>query len=86
MLENVPMYLQVGIIVISAGGTLFGVWRIGIEIGTKKNGYVTKTDCKANVKQMTASIEKLHEKTNKAITGISDINGYLRGIKEKLDN
>ncbi len=76
-MENLPIIIQWGAISVGVVGSAFGFYKAGVDRGAKKNGYVTKVDCKANVNQMTNSIEDLHKKTNEALIGIGKIEGFL---------
>ena len=78
--------------IVTSGGSI-GVYVIskliynGLTNGRKKpNGSMTEAKCDTKMtevrKEHSDSTEKLHEKINEAISGISEINGYLRGSKE----
>jgi len=90
MLESIPGYVQIGFVIFGAVGSGFGIYRFGIQTGSKKNGYVTKSDCQVNVQAITKSIdllqtktedsdEKLHSKINEVGKGVAKIQGYIEG-------
>jgi len=92
-MENIPVYIHFSAVALGAVGTAFGFYKAGIAKGEKKNGYVTRSDCKINVNGMISSIDslrdkmmdsdgELHDKINLANIGIGKIQGYLSGKKE----
>jgi len=80
---EVPVGFQIGGIVVATAGTIFGIFKAGVDKGAKKNGYVEKKECQVSVNRITAKMDKgfteVHEKINETNAGVA----YIKGVLDK---
>ena len=82
---DLPLWLQFGFSLVGAGAVVVGVYKAGQHDSMRKNGYVTRVDCRANIATMKESLSgakkergALHEKINGVAIDTAEIKGILQ--------
>lgn len=74
---DVPVIVTVGGIAFTTAGTLIAVYKIGVDKGAKKNGFVARADCKSDMGEINKNINDLFEKTNETNENVAYIRGKI---------